>query len=356
MKLPPRMLSSPVRWFQRRNGIADRLVSDAGPNGLWRLLMHAMDRLFWQDVRPGDCRLPSETPGHGPLGSCGFLARALVGRRIRAAGRMASSPFGSLVTLTVGDTYVRALAARGNKVRFWASADLPEGTVRDGEIIDPEAFATALAGLFDSLHEGARVAGSRVPIALTGRNLVQARFSIVREEGETLEEAVLSAMRRRMAIRPDELVLDWHASPQEEPARDAGEPAGSTSRYDVYAVGLYRNVLETNLKVVTGLGAQPVDLKPKALALAAAVNEPQALILDLEPDIVSVIVVRDGLPEVVRDLAIEPGLPVRETLEAIHSQIALSVQYYDSLNPASPLDADTPLFVTGARAADRCSP
>lgn len=76
-------------------------------------------------------------------------------------------------------------------------------------------------------------------------------------------------------------------------------------------------------------------------------NEQSAVIVDIEPETVSVVIVRDGLPEVTRELKVSEGLSPEQWAEAVVAHIAKCVGFHNSLNPEGHLPEDVPVFVTG---------
>ncbi|NQU97731.1 MAG: hypothetical protein HQ548_08810 [Chloroflexi bacterium] len=213
-----------------------------------------------------------------------------------------------------------------------------------------------MAELVDQLLPGRKLKNRRVALILTGRNMVHGRFTVSAPETDELKNAVLAAASERLGVRPGELEIDWHATPLLKDNSTPDEAAGGEEpdaeeepapTHDVYAVGLYRNVVETNLRQIARLGAQVIDIQPRALALAAAVDEPTAIVVDIELQGASVVVVTDRTPEVVRDVVIDPNLPADRSATAILDELERSVGYHNSLYPDDPLPEETPLYVTG---------
>ena len=175
---------------------------------------------------------------------------------------------------------------------------------------------------------------------------------------ELLGEAAAGALRILYggSVKPDNVQKDWRATAL-EPIVDDDEPVRSSSRdesdndtgepFEVYALGIFRNVLETNLRPIKETGMMPVAVAPKALALAAAVHEKMAMIVDVELDSVSAIVVRDGLPEVVRDMHFSEKLDDEQWGRALSAHVERAVEFHDILNPQATILAETPVFVTG---------
>ena len=334
----------------------DRSAGKGRSSRFRQALVAWADAMRWEGLGPAGRLVPPQRPDPVPVEYPVLVAWAALSERVSAVLRYLAAPFGSYIALTIADTALRATVVRGNRVRRWAEVDLPPAVVRGGLIVGFDAFAERMAELVELLLPGRKLKNRRVALILTGRNMVQGRFTVSAPETDELKDAVLAAANERLGVRPGELEIDWHATPLPEddsrPDEAAGgeEPDAEEERapsHDVYAVGLYRNVVEANLRQVTRLGAQIIDIQPRALALAAAVDEPTAIVVDIELQGASVVVVTDRTPEVVRDIVIDPSLPADRSATAILDELERSVGYHNSLYPDDPLPEETPLYVTG---------
>lgn len=340
-------------WLER----ADRWLKD-------RLLF--LGRTFlWHEMNTRSFSLPDEIDDHGPFGQIGPRSMASVRTSAVAAGRVAASPFGAFITITIGDSAIRVLVARGNRVRGWAEAHLPVGVVQDGLIVDETTFAEAMNRVIDEIGKGAKLSSAKVAVAITGRNVVQRRFTVFLEPGEDLTEAIVDASAERMSIRPEELQLAWDAAKADYDAPLIGEedddedsvfddlgadlePDLDGDPFDVYAFGMYRHVLRRNLRTLSDTGAKFSTVQPKAIALAAAANERSGVILDIESNSITVIVLRDGLPEVVREVGIDQKLTTEQWIQSVTTQVSRTVAFHDSMYPDTPLSENSNLYLTGA--------
>ena len=336
---------------------ADRWIKD-------RLLF--LGRTFLcHEMNAQSFSLPTEPEDHGPFGQIGPRSWSTVRTGAAATGRAAASPFGAFITVTVGDSAIRVLVARGNRVRSWAEAHLPVGVVQDGLIVDETTFSEALNAVIEKIGKGAKLNGAKVAVAITGRNVVQRRFTVFLEPGENLSDAIIDASAERMSIRPEELQLAWDAakadydSPiEDEDAADEEsafkeleadlEPDYDGDPYDVYAFGMYRHVLRRNLRTLANSGAKFSTVQPKAIALAAAANERSGVILDIESNSITVVVLRYGLPEVVREVGVDQKMTSAQWVPSVTTQVSRTVAFHDSMYPESPLPADSVLFLTGS--------
>ena len=336
---------------------ADRWIKD-------RLLF--LGRTFlWHEMDTRSFSLPNEPDDRGPFGQIGPRSMSTIRTGAAATGRAAASPFGAFITVTIGDSAIRVLVARGNRVRSWAEAHLPVGVVQDGLIVDESTFSEALEAVIEEIGKGAKLNGAKVAVAITGRNVVQRRFTVFLEPGENLTEAIIDASAERMSIRPEELQLAWDAAKASydttdndddgEDEQDAFEVMEADLEsdldgdpFDVYAFGMYRHVLRRNLRTLANSGAKFSTVQPKAIALAAAANERSGVILDIEANSITVVVLRDGLPEVVREVGIDQKMTSAQWIQSVTTQVSRTVAFHDSMYPDTPLPEDSVLFLTGS--------
>ncbi|MCH8235068.1 MAG: hypothetical protein IIC29_02970 [Chloroflexi bacterium] len=315
--------------------------------------------IAWQEAGGSGTRLPAEGLAGWPFGSAVYRARRRAAGLARSLARAAAAPLGDITSVAVNDSSLRVMVTRGNRVLHWSAADIPPGIVDDGSVVDAGRFARALRAVVTSLHEGSRMERHRAGVIVSGRNTIQGRFVLLDNGEEGMETAVRALAAERMSITTSEVQFDWDAQPLEPiedaddqpPARpvddeedDAGEP------FEVYALGIFRNVLESILRPVKRSGMTTVAVSPKALALAAAVAQESAMIVDIEPGTVSVVMVRDGLPEVVRDMRPADDLSDDQWSRALMAHIERTVEFHDMLNPQATVGPETPVFVTGREA------
>ena len=353
------------RLFARRMGgrVDTRVQANARKGRVQRLAdrvgsqtRRAGRALFWQETGGVRSSLPRERSQRGPFGEIGHRTSRGASSSKRAASRKAAGSLGSFTTIAVNDRSIRVLVTRGNKVLHWSSGDIPRGVVEDGAVIDKPRFERAIIAIVSSLYEGSRVRRRRTGVVISGRNTVQGRFVLLDHGEKRMDIAVKALAGERLSVTPSDVQMDWHAQAL-EPIVDDDEPVRSSSRdesdndpgepFEVYALGIFRNVLETNLRPIKETGMMPVAVAPKALALAAAVHEKMAMIVDVELDSVSAIVVRDGLPEVVRDMHFSEKLDDEQWGRALSAHVERAVEFHDILNPQATILAETPVFVTG---------
>ena len=241
------------------------------------------------------------------------------------------------VALDISSTSIRALQMRRSRVKKWANAPLPSGLIRDGLILDPDAVGRAI----DKLFRSAKLPRKRVITCLTGLSFTYRILTLPRMEVRLIDEAILRTARREMSLSPEDIYLSWQIV------------ARRRDELDFFVVAVPRNLVDAMVRSLIKAGVRPHKLDLKPLALARLANRANALIVDVEPDCYGVVLVANGIPDVMTTVIPRGG---RSTLEDNIRRLALevtkTVKFYNTSHPESPLSPDSPLLLTGELAAD----
>jgi type IV pilus assembly protein PilM len=177
----------------------------------------------------------------------------------------------SLVGLELEPSGVHAAAvttAGGLSVKLAASAPLPAGVVRDGEVVDAEALSGVLRTLFAE-HKGL---DKRVRIGVANQKIVVRVIELpVIEDPKELDAAVKFTAADELPMPLDAAVLDW------QPLEVAETPTGPRQR--VLLVAARRDMIDKVLAATRGAGLRPegIDLAAfgmiRAFAAGAAADE-----------------------------------------------------------------------------------
>jgi len=238
-----------------------------------------------------------------------------------------------IVTLEIDSTAIRLMESGDGRVVKWASLSLDPTLFEDGMISDPPALSAAIRQLMDSSGIKAR----NVIASVSGLYSVSRIVAVPTPPGEVpTRGAVLEAAEEIMPLSVDGLYLSWRIITSGEGVQQA------------LVVGVPRDIIDAEIRTLKAAGINPRTLDLKALALARAVNKEQALILNIEPSSFDIIVVADSLPEVMRTIAWQPnGLTEEEMVEHLAMNLELTVDFYNSHHPDTPLDPATPFLITG---------
>ena len=99
-------------------------------------------------------------------------------------------------------------------------------------------------------------------------------------------------------------------------------------------------------------GMAPRVLEFKTMALYRAVNRNQALVVNMEPSSLDLVLIADGLPQVMRTIVL-PGTPsAEERASRVAQALEHTIAYYNSRHEEGLSPPDLPLFLVGPMAED----
>ena len=244
-----------------------------------------------------------------------------------------------IVTLEIDTSAIRLMEASDGRVVKWASISLDPAIFEDGMISDHQAVSTAIKQLMDSSGIKARDVIASVNGLYSVSRIVA--VSSPPGGGVTSREAVLDAARDIMPVSVDELYLSWQTITANEGVQQ------------VLVVGVPRDMIDAEMQVLRAAGINTRTLDLKTMALARAVNMEQALILNIEPSNFDIVIVVNGIPEVMRTLAWQQdGLTVEERVEHLATNLELTVSFFNSHHPDTSLDPSIPFLITGQMSGD----
>ncbi len=243
-----------------------------------------------------------------------------------------------MITLEISSTAIRLMETDGGRVIKWASLSLESSMFQEEVISDPQALSAAVKQLMTS----SGIKGTNVTASVSGLYSLSRIVMVPTPLGESVtHQAVLDAARGVMPLSEDELYLSWQTI------------ATGEGGQQVLVVSVPRDVIDAEVRALKAAGLNPRILDLKAMALIRAANREQALILNIEPTSFDMIVVVNGIPEIMRTTAWQPGdLSVEDKAEHLAVTLELTVGFYNSHHPVSPLDPATPLFITGKMSGD----
>ncbi|MCJ7653914.1 MAG: pilus assembly protein PilM, partial [Dehalococcoidia bacterium] len=190
----------------------------------------------------------------------------------------------AMVTLDIEDTSIRIMAVAGRRIQTAASLPLEPGLVRDGVVIDTATVSQRLTELL-SAHG---INEKKVVVSISGIHSIYRVVNIPKLPKNLMDEAAKREMESLMPVPLNELYTSWQAI--------------NVSDIDtlICLVGMPRNTVDAMLETLrqAGLQAEVMDVRP--LALARVADERDALIINVQPFGFDIVVMIDGIPELLR--------------------------------------------------------
>ncbi len=234
-------------------------------------------------------------------------------------------------TIYIDDSAIWALAARGKRVRKWATMPLEPGLVKDGVVLNEDDVAKKVRELWRAEDMG----GGKVIAAISGVNCLYRLLTLPELPKDLLPEAVRREAGRVLGVPLEQLYLSWQALPSFK------------AETLVYLVASPRNSVDSLISTLRKAGLDPylMDLKP--LALARISTEPRAIVIDLQPSSFDIVIMTEEIPHVVRSLSLPSEASLEEKMPVIKGELNRAITFYNSSHMDRPIEVTVPFLVSG---------
>jgi len=238
-----------------------------------------------------------------------------------------------IVTLYIDDSAVRLLVAQRNEVKKWAELPLEPGLVKDGVIVDE----TGVGDKIKELLTDQKVNAIKVITGLSGLHSLFRLITLPPLTKSLLADAVRLEAEKVMPVPLAQLYLSWQVI-----------PTAADEATQVFLASFPRDIADTLIRTLRHAGLDPylIDLKP--LALARVVDRPTAIIADVQPTEIEIIVMVDRIPQLIRTVAL-PAEPKsrRNSLAITKEELEKTIKFYNTSHSDKPLDPDVTIFTSG---------
>lgn len=237
-----------------------------------------------------------------------------------------------MITLDIEDTCIRMIEVKGRRVEKAASLPLEPGLVEDGVVVDKVTVSQRIKELMTA-HS---IAEKQVIVSISGIHSIYRVANIPRLPGKVLAEAAKREMDRVMPVPVSELYTSWQAVPV------------SGMETAIYMIGLPRNTIDAMLETLhqAGLQSRIMDIKP--LALARVADEKDAIIINIQPASFDIVVMIDGIPELLRSLPFpSEDTSAPDKAAVVKEELGRTVTFYNSSRKGNPITASIAVFISG---------
>lgn len=237
------------------------------------------------------------------------------------------------VTLSYEGSLVRLLVTHGSEVRLWQTVTLPETILREGAVQDSQAMSSRLTDLFEE-H---RLSRRRIVTAISGQRSIFRTLNLPPMDEELLDEAVRRKVRQEIPLPNQETDLSYEVVSR----TDEG--------IDVFVIAVPRSVIDNHVEPLVAAGLRPKALDVDPLALVRAANQARALIVNLEDFGLSVIVVQQKLPAIVRTVPLgSQAASADGRLDLLIQELGRTTKFYNESHRDHPVPDDTAVYLTGS--------
>ncbi|MCH8206026.1 MAG: hypothetical protein IH956_03375 [Chloroflexi bacterium] len=237
------------------------------------------------------------------------------------------------ITLSFEDDVLRMLVIRGRQVVAWGTAAPEDGPLRkEGTDRRPEHYAASIRQFLQA--HGIR--RCRVVTELPLYSSMLRHLDLPDIPKGFLEQVVTSEVEETIPFNAGEVDIAWRV-------RREG------SEQKLFAIAVPKAVMDDHVRVLDEAGFRPTATYSKAVALAFASGTPDAISIHLTSSQASIVLVRDGMPQVVNQLALPDEVSAEDQAQALVGAIEQIAGYYLEYQVFDPLDESRtmPVVVTG---------
>lgn len=251
------------------------------------------------------------------------------------AGRLEPLLKGRRVTASLQSGSIRLVVGTPEEIELWAEEPLPAGSLHGPQGLDQQAVARAIR----ALRSRTRVPSQGWAIAIQAPRAVARVLDLPPIPRRHLGTVVLREARKEFPISLNELYFYWTPIPA----------AGDGNR--VFTLGVPRDAIDSHLAAfeVAGVGVGRLNLHP--LALAGAGAEPDSLHVNLDGQTMTLVIVREGVPFVVRVLDLDNTPPAGPRDDAVLQELVRTVRFHNQSGGRLALPASTTVEVSGSLAS-----
>ncbi|MCH7482268.1 MAG: hypothetical protein IIC31_05490 [Chloroflexi bacterium] len=251
-----------------------------------------------------------------------------------------------VTTVDLDAASVRILQTDGRRVERWATARLypaPPTPAGDGE--SPEADPDGehapppesdVVSVVRDLVRSCGMKKGEVVASISGLYSV-ARLLSIPPSADGITPNIPALVRE--AVSGEEMRLRWQLL----------EPKDELHR--VLILGAPADVVEHQVELLRGADLAPSAMETKGMALARAVAKPNAIIAHVERGSVDIVIVSEGIPEVMRAQPIPLSASSEERADHVAQALRQTATFHNMYHENG-LPPDTPLFIVGPEAVD----
>ncbi|MEE8442759.1 MAG: pilus assembly protein PilM [Dehalococcoidia bacterium] len=234
------------------------------------------------------------------------------------------------ITVDIDSKAIRLLQVEDGRVERWAMASLETMVMEDGNIADPASLAAQVR----RLRRSSGITKGEVVASVSGLYSVTRVLNFAAMPQDDVSRYVHNV------IPAENLRLEWQTIRTDDTSQN------------VLVVGANEHQVNTQAGLLQAAGLSPRVVEFKTVALSRTVNRSDALIINLEPDSLDLVLVVDGMPRVMRTVSLPETPSMEEWASRVVQVVEHTVRYYDSNNRDAPLPDGLPLFLVGSMSED----
>jgi len=236
-------------------------------------------------------------------------------------------------TISFEGNEIRTVTIRGKNIIGWQTRSLPPDQMNRGLIHDPQAVSAEIRAALKEL-KGSR---KNVISSVSGSRSVHRIMKIPIIPEKLLKETIERKARQEFAIPIEDMDLSWKIITKRD------------NHMILYALAVPKVMIDNQVQALKGAGIRTRVLDIKPLALSRITDRETSLIVNLEDHSMSVIILVNNVPMLIRNIPLDSGdLTGEAKTDLLGQELARTTKYYNESHKQSRLPDDTPVYVTGS--------
>lgn len=238
-----------------------------------------------------------------------------------------------LVTISFETNSIRWLVANNGQVQRWERREVPDGLIEGGDVQRSVQLGEHLGELF----EEEELSKARIVSSVSGQRSIFRTLSLPPIEPSLLEDTIQRKIRQEIPMQDQEMDLAFQVTSRDQEGVVA------------FVVATPRSVIDRHVEAFQSTGLQLKALDTTPLALVRAANLTRAIIAGMEGSGLTVVIVDDGTPALVRTVPMGPQVSSPDArLDLMVQELERTTKYFNQSHKQDPLLPSTSLVATGS--------
>jgi hypothetical protein len=219
----------------------------------------------------------------------------------------------TFTSLFIDDTSVKILMVKGKHVIKAAELPLEAGLVSDGEINAPKEVAQNLKSLLQDL----KISGKRIIVGFSGLHCLSRVTTLPPlADRKLIDEAIQHEAASELPVPVEDLFLAWQIVQR------------SDKELKIFYIAYTRDIVDSLVETLEEAGIKRglMDLAP--LAITNVVNQKTAAIVDIRRSSIDIVVMVEGIPQLIRSLPLPKDKMMAEKLPVIREELERTIKFH----------------------------
>lgn len=241
-------------------------------------------------------------------------------------------PGRTAIGLDIGTSGVRAAelsyGRNGITLEKFGQVAIPEGAVRDGEVLDPATVSKALRALW----KGSGFTGKRVALGVANQRVVVRQVDLPWIPAAELKQSLPLQVQDYLPMAVADSVIDFHVTEEVD--------EGGVRLLRGLLVAASREMVMSNVRAVEGAGLRATSVDLSSFAVLRAVGRPPAevateALIDIGSRVSNLVIHSGGVPRFVRVLL----MGGQDVTDAIAERLGVPTSVAEAIKRGGDLDA-----------------